>query len=167
MLTVANSGGCANTAAVSRYIRVVDGIQPNFTYNQVSPACTPPFNISFVNQTAGPGNLAYAWNFGTGAQSRQFGPCQSHEHHLPNAGDYTINLQVVSDLGCSQTLQQTISFSQYAASFSAPATVCLNSPATFTNTSTPISSGSIWGLRRRHYRQRHTRYKDLHRSWNL
>ena len=144
VLTVANSGGCSNTAATARYIRIVDGIQPNFTYDQVSPACTPPFNVNFLNQTAGPGNLTYAWNFGTGANPNGSSLANPSNITFPNAGDYTVNLQVVSSLGCSQTLQRTISFSQFAASFTAPATACLGGPVTFTNTSTPVSAGSIW-----------------------
>lgn len=143
-LTVANSGGCSNTVTVSRYIRIVDGIQPNFTYDQLSPACTPPFNVNFINQTAGPGNLTYAWNFGAGSNPNASAAANPSNIIFPNTGDYTVNLQVVSSLGCSQTLQKTISFTQYTASFTAPASTCLGSLATFTNTSTPVSSGSIW-----------------------
>jgi len=144
VLTVANSGGCSNTATLVRYIRVVDGIQPNFNYDQVSPGCTAPFNVNFINQTAGPGNLTYAWNFGTGASPAGSNLANPTNITFPNSGDYTVNLQINSSLGCSQTLQKTISFSQYAASFTAPATTCLNSPVTFTNTSTPASPGSFW-----------------------
>jgi gliding motility-associated-like protein len=144
VLTTANSGGCSNTGASVRYIRIVDGIQPNFNYAQVSPACTPPFNVNFVNQTAGPGNLSYAWNFGTGANPAGSNLANPTNITFPNSGNYTVNLQVNSSMGCSQTLQKTINFSQYTASFTAPASTCVNSPVTFTNTSTPVSPGSFW-----------------------
>jgi len=143
-LTVANSGGCSFTSSVPRYIRIVDGIQPNFTFDQVSPACTPPFNVNFINQTAGPGNLSYAWNFGSGASPAGSTATSPSNINFPNSGDYNVNLQVVSSLGCSQTLQKTISFSKYIASFTAPATACLNGPVTFTNTSTPVPTNSLW-----------------------
>jgi len=143
-LTVVNSGGCSNQAILVRFVRVVDGIQPNFTYDQTSPGCTPPFNVNFINQTAGPGNLSYAWNFGSGSSPNGSNLANPSNITFPNTGDYTVNLQVVSSLGCSQTLQKTVSFSKYTASISGPATVCLNGPATFTNTSAPVSPGSVW-----------------------
>ena len=49
-------------AEMVRALRVVDGIQPNFVWNQVSTGCTGPFTVNFTNQTAGPGNLTYSWN---------------------------------------------------------------------------------------------------------
>ena len=143
-LTVANSGGCSASNTFVRFVRIVDGIQPNFTFNQVSPACTPPFDINFNNQTAGPGNLSYSWNFGSGANPGGSNQVSPSNIRFPNAGNYNVNLQVVSSLGCSQTLQKAISFSPYTASFTAPATACLNGPVTFTNTSTPASPGSSW-----------------------
>ena len=66
-LTVVNSGGCSNTATATRYLRVVDGIQPNFVFNQSSTSCAAPFTGTLLNQTAGPGTLTYNWTIANGA----------------------------------------------------------------------------------------------------
>ncbi|HEX3933107.1 MAG TPA: PKD domain-containing protein, partial [Puia sp.] len=56
-LSVTNSSGCSNSISQSRYIRVVNGIQPNFSFNQQSTSCSAPFTGQLLNQSAGPGNL--------------------------------------------------------------------------------------------------------------
>ncbi len=73
-LTVTNSNGCSNSLSLQRYLRMVPGIQPNFTYNQTSVSCTAPFVVNFINQTAGPGNLTYNWDLGNGVNSTDTSP---------------------------------------------------------------------------------------------
>ena len=143
-LTVLNSGGCSNKQTIPRYLRVIDGIQPNFSTDQVSASCIAPFDVNFNNQTAGPGNLSYSWNFGTGVNPSGSSLVNPSGVLFPSAGNFPVTLQVQSSLGCSATFQKTVAFDQYTASFSGPTTICVNSPATFTNTSTPASPGSTW-----------------------
>ncbi|HEY4111207.1 PKD domain-containing protein, partial [Puia sp.] len=143
-LKVVNTNGCSTTSNAPRFIRVVDGIQPNFTYNQVSTSCTAPFTANFLNQTSGPGTLTYNWSLGSGATPASSTDANPAGIVYPTANPYTISLQVQSSLGCSQSFQKTISFSNFTASFDGPSAICINNPATFTNTSTPTPLSSAW-----------------------
>jgi gliding motility-associated-like protein len=142
-LTVQNSGGCSNTASVVRYLRVVDGIQPNFVFNQTSTACSAPFAGTLLNQTAGPGTLSYNWTIGNGAA-----PANSTATNpgvtFPTVGTYDITLQVSSSLGCSQSILQPLALNNGNAIINGPTTVCVNSPATFTNGSAPTPPSVTW-----------------------
>jgi gliding motility-associated-like protein len=142
-LKVTNSGGCSNTLALNRYLRVVDGIQPTFVFNQSSTACTAPFTGQLLNQTAGPGNLSFAWTVSNGAtpsSSADTSPVVT----FPTSGQYNVTLQVNSSLGCSATAQQTLPFANGAAILNGPTTACVNTPVTYSDGSTPAPSTIIW-----------------------
>ena len=142
-LKVTNSGGCSNTDGITRYLRIVNGVQPNFTFNQSSASCTAPFTGQLLNQSAGPGNLTYSWtltNGATPANSSDTSPVVT----FPAGGSYNVTLNVASSLGCSQSITKTLPFGNNTAAFNGPSTVCLNSPATFTNTSTPAPVSMSW-----------------------
>lgn len=143
-LQVTNSGGCSNNAAVTRYLRVVSGIQPNFAWNQTSASCSAPFIVNFLNQTAGPGNLTFNWSLGSGAVPANSTDTNPTNVTYPASGNYTVNLQVNSDLGCSASLQQTLSFNGNSATFNGPATACVNDPVVFSNTSSPLPPANNW-----------------------
>ena len=51
-LTATNSGGCSNSVTYDRVLRVVDGIQPNFTWTWNSPAPPPMCSISSTKPPA-------------------------------------------------------------------------------------------------------------------
>jgi gliding motility-associated-like protein len=142
-LTVVNSGGCSNATTASRYLRVVDGIQPNFEFNQSSTACAAPFSGTLLNQTAGPGNLTYNWTIANGATPAT-STAASPAVTFPNNGTYNITLQVSSSYGCSQSITQPLTFSNSNAIINGPSTVCVNTPATFTNGSAPIPPSIAW-----------------------
>jgi gliding motility-associated-like protein len=142
-LTVVNSGGCSNTAAGSRYLRVVDGIQPNFEFNQSSTACAAPFSGTLLNQTAGPGTLTYNWTIANGAIPAT-STAASPTVTFPNNGTYNVTLQVSSSYGCSQSITQPLTFSNSNAIINGPSTVCVNTPATFTNGSAPTPPSVAW-----------------------
>ena len=139
-LTVTNSGGCTNAALLNRYIRVVPGVQTNFSWTQTSNSCSAPFAIDFINQTAGPGNLSYAWNLGNGTSSNLTNPATTY----PSNTNYTVSLTAQSDLGCSQTTQQVIAFPPANPVITSPDSACTNSPVNFANGSTPAPSASLW-----------------------
>ncbi|HEY4061571.1 MAG TPA: PKD domain-containing protein [Puia sp.] len=143
LLQVTNSQGCSNTANAGRYLRVVPGIQPDFAYDQVSTSCAAPFIVNFVNQTAGPGILSYAWNLGTGATPATSTAASPSGITYPG-GNYTVALTVTSDLGCSANVQKPVSFAGGAAVITSPDTACVNSAITFTNGSSPTPLSSTW-----------------------
>jgi PKD repeat protein len=143
-LKVTNSGGCSNTAAVSRYLRVVNGIQPNFQWNQASASCSAPYMINFINQTAGPGNLSFNWSLGNGAVPANSTDTSPNNITYPANGNYTVTLQVNSSLGCTASLQQTLPFNGNTATITGPLSVCVNTPAAFSNGSTPPPSFNTW-----------------------
>jgi gliding motility-associated-like protein len=141
-LTVVNSNGCSNNRNSGRYIRVVPGVQASFTYSQTSASCSPPFNINFINQTSGPGNLTYSWNLGNGVNSNATNPSTVYTANQT----YTVNLLATSDLGCTDTAIRKISFQGGSAGITAPATVCVNNPAVLQNSSTPLPISSAWNF---------------------
>jgi len=139
-LTVTNSAGCSNGTGVSRYLRVIPGVQAKFTWNQVSTSCSPPFQLNFINQTAGPGNMSYSWDLGNGSTSTDANPTTVYPTNL----SYTVKLHAVSDLGCSKDTQTVISLAISAPSTKGPDSACINSPVTFTNGSSPQPVSVAW-----------------------
>lgn len=142
-LAVTNSQGCLNSSTLPRYIRIIPGVQANFTWDQASPSCTAPFTLNFLNQTSGPGNLTYAWSLGSGANpsaSTLTNPSATY----PSNTNYTVSLTATSDLGCSNTIQQTVALANGNAVIDGPASACINSPISFTNGSTPAPLSSYW-----------------------
>src|ERR1700743_2420261 len=109
-IDVTNSGGCSVSYGVSRYIRVVDGVQPNFAFDQSSTSCSAPFTGQLLNQSAGPGLLTYSWTLTNGAS-----PASSADTSpivtFPASGSYDVTLAVSSSLGCSNSIKKTLPFS--------------------------------------------------------
>src|ERR1700722_18953615 len=142
-LTNTNSAGCSTNQVATRYIRVIQGIQPQFTWNQVSTSCTAPYLLDFTNQTAGPGNLTYNWSSSgaTPAASTDTSPANIS---YPSAGSYSATLAVTSSLGCTGTLTQTVPVTAGTVAIKGPTTGCLNTPITFSNISTPTPTSSSW-----------------------
>jgi len=143
-LKTTNSGGCSYSTFKSRYIRVVDGIQPNFAWSQVSAACSAPFALNFINQTAGPGNLTYSWDFGSGASPAASTAANPTNISYPTTGTYNVTLQVASDLGCTGTLTQPVPLNNTTATITGPDNTCINTPVTFSLGSGPALQSVQW-----------------------
>ncbi|MBN9385182.1 MAG: PKD domain-containing protein [Chitinophagaceae bacterium] len=142
-LNVTNSGGCSISTTINRYIRIVQGVQPDFTWSQTSGSCSAPFDITFVNQTAGPGTLTYTWDLGNGTPtSTQTNPSTNY----PTNNPYTINLTATSSLGCSASTSKTFSFQGNTPVITAPDNACLNMPVAFQNGSSPAPVSSTWNF---------------------
>jgi len=139
-LTATNSQGCSNTLAIARYIRLVSGVQPDFAWDQTSTSCSAPFVLNFINQTSGPGNLNYSWDLGNGVISAQQSPSTTYPSNI----DYKITLTATSDLGCSQSIQKTISFPGGNPIITSPDSACANTPISFKNGSVPAPVSSAW-----------------------
>jgi len=144
-LQVTNSGGCSNNIVQYRYIRVVNGVQPNFEFNQSSTSCVAPYTGQLLNQSAGPGNLTYSWTIGNGAtpsSSADTSPIVT----FPSNGQYNVNLSVSSSLGCSATIQQTLNLTGSMTTINGPTVACVNTPVTFADGSTPAAPSSDWSF---------------------
>ncbi|MES1220996.1 MAG: PKD domain-containing protein, partial [Bacteroidota bacterium] len=140
-LKVTNDKGCYRVATVPNYIQTLAELVPGFTNNQPA-VCQPPADVTFTNNSFGPGALSYQWNFGDGATSTDSSPL----HTYTVKGLYDVSLVVISSTGCTDTLIKTklIPVGTYSPTFSAPDTVCINSSAAFTNTSSPVPTGVTW-----------------------
>jgi len=139
-LAVTNSTGCSNHAYFGRYIRVVNGVKADFDFTG-PVTCQPPYAVQYKNQTSGPGNLTYAWDLGNGST-----PTQTSPNTLYNTpGVYTVKLKAQSDIGCSDSIKKDIPINGITTSFNAGTdSVCLGSPAVFTNTSSPLPIKAFW-----------------------
>jgi len=146
-LTVTNSGGCTNTADYGRVLRLVNGVQTNFAWNVTGNACTAPFTLNFLNQTAGPGTMTYNWSFGGGAAPTGSNATNPSGIAYPSAGSYPVTLIAQSSLGCADTITQNVPLSSNSPVINGPTAGCINTPVSFSNgTSTaPISSSWNWG----------------------
>jgi gliding motility-associated-like protein len=139
-LTITSSTGCTSTAVIGNYIRIVSGITTNFTFLQPS-TCTAPFVVTFQDQSSGPGTLSYNWNFGNGApNSNLSNPTTTY----PSAGNYTVKLDVQSNLGCTGSLQKTITVAGKTTNFTAPASICIGQAVNFQNASSSQPVSSLW-----------------------
>ena len=140
-LRVTNDKGCSKVLSLSNYISVSTGVKASFTNTQ--PASNPPVTISFTNTSTGPGILSYLWNFGDGTTSTIANPT----HIYTSTGNYIATLVVNSSSGCIDSVKSSpISISGNTISFTAPAFVCLNKPATFINTSSPLPVSASWSF---------------------
>lgn len=138
-LVVKSSTGCSNSSYMSRYIRIVPGVTPDFTFtNPIT--CRPPFAVNFTDQTSAPGNILYLWDFGDGNSSALQNPSNS----FGATGSYNVKLTAVSDFGCSGTVQKQVNIVGTTTAITGPTTACLNSPVSFTNNSAPSSLTSFW-----------------------
>ena len=146
-LTVTNSGGCSNSATYTRTLRLIDSIQPNFTWNEIGNSCIAPFTLNFTNQTAGPGNMTYAWSFGGGAAPTSSGAPNPSSITYPSAGSYSVTLISQSSYGCADTLTQTVPLASNTPVIVAPSAGCINTAINFSNGTNPapISSSWTWG----------------------
>ncbi len=138
-LTATSSNGCSRRVSRGRYIRMVAGIAADFI--NTSPAeCKPPFGVAFTNESSGPGQLAYAWDFGNGSTADSANPIVNYA----TDGDYTVQLITQSNYGCKDTVQKTVTVTTYAAGFNSPDSSCLVEPVNFQNISAPGAGSLLW-----------------------
>jgi gliding motility-associated-like protein len=140
-LKVTNSGGCIKVISKPQYIKVSTGVLINFA-NTAPQLCNPPETINFTNLSTGPGTLTHNWFFGDGGSSALTNP----SHTYATGGNFTVTLITQSSLGCLDTAIRTfaVTIKDVQSAFTGPDSVCVNSPASFTNTSIPTSAGSLW-----------------------
>lgn len=130
-LIATTANNCSNVGNIT--VSVYDPPTVNFTFNN---ACENN-PVSFTNTTSNPtnGNLGtFSWNFGDGSplNTSDFNPL----HTYATAGTYTVTLIAnSSNLGCADTLQQTIDiYPSPNAQFNF-SNECLGTPISFTDQS--------------------------------
>ncbi len=140
-LKVTNSSGCVRVFSKPLYIRVSNGVTVNFT-NPAPLNCHPPETIAFTNQSTGPGTLTHQWFFGDGGGSTTTSP----NHTYTAGGSYTVTLITQSSLGCVDTLVRpaAVVIRDVQSQITGPDSVCVNSPASFINSSNPAPATSAW-----------------------
>ncbi len=138
-LRVRNSFGCYQTITRTQYINVSDAPVASFTTSMTS-SCTAPINVYFQNNSTGTG-LTYLWLFGDG-----FTSVMSNPAHNYSAGTYTVSLIATNASGCKDTFvfPQPLIIGNMHTAFNSPSTVCVNTPFTITNTSSPVSVSYLW-----------------------
>lgn len=141
-LRITSSTGCESAVAIGRYIRIVAGVIPDFSF-AAPVTCQAPFAVNFTNLTSGPGNINYQWNFGNSTSSAQENPTATYGA----AGSYTVTLNATSEFGCTGSIQKQVDITGTGTSFNSPDTVCINTPVSFQNTSanTPVSTAWDFG----------------------
>lgn len=142
-LYVKNNYGCqGKTNVKTGAIVLSNGVIPNYN-TAIANSCQVPISANFTNGTTGPGTLTYTWDFGDGSG---FSNQPSPSHTFNAAGNYNVKLTAVSDQGCSDTVSTVVKIatSSNVSSFNAAASVCINSPVTFNNTSNPFPNSSSW-----------------------
>ncbi|WP_276485395.1 PKD domain-containing protein [Paraflavitalea pollutisoli] len=138
-LRVTSSTGCQSTSSIARFMRIVPGVVPDFSFS--APAtCQAPFNLNFTNLSSGPGTMTYQWNFGNNTNSTDASPTATYAA----AGTYTVSLNAVSEFGCINNIQKTVDVTGTGTSFTGPDTICLNTTASFQNTSTTPPLSTTW-----------------------
>ena len=144
--------GCFSDTAIQQ-ITVTNIPIASFTHS--TPTCTGlPITLTSNSIIIAPGNIeTWYWNFGDGNTQVITQPATSTTQHTFTAyGNYPINIRVVSNSGCTSTIDTSITYigAIPVASFSTPSVVCLPyDSARFTNTSTvtdglPSSLSTHW-----------------------
>ncbi len=138
-LSVTNGEGCTSSLTISRFIHVFD--PPTASFSAVSPyLCRIPGHAVFNNTSTGTPGLTYRWSFGDGGTSTLPNPT----HDYLTTGAFTVKLVVTDGNGCMDSIIRPayINIGTLDANFTAPATACVGSLVTFTNTSSSHISSS-------------------------
>ncbi len=141
-LQITSSTGCKSSASIGRYIRIVNGINADFSFSQPG-TCQPPFIINFQDQSNGPGILSYLWNFGNGGPNSAL---QNPGSSYNAAGTYPVQLTVQSNLGCNGTITKNIVVAGKKTDFSFPSSICIGQTVSFQNNSSPAPISSFWSF---------------------
>jgi gliding motility-associated-like protein len=138
-LTVTSSTGCRSSATKSRYIRIVSGVKAEFDISKTA-SCQPPFNLQFINNSSGPGNLSFQWDLGNGTTSTAFNPSATYTA----TNTYNITLTTTSEFGCSGTITKPITLNGPTTGIKVPDTVCQNQKVFFVNNSSETPQKVEW-----------------------
>ena len=97
-------------------------------------ACVPPLTVSFTNTTTSTLPLTYLWTMHNGTTTTVKDPPAVT---ITTAGSYIVSLTATDSNKCTSTYSVPVNVGSPAATFTVKDTVCINTPVTFTNTSSP------------------------------
>ena len=159
---VNNANRCINASAAGVYtcqtILVPGCPGPTFTHTLVTlakpvlsftasatSACSTQYSFASTSGIASGSIVSYQWFFGDNTTSTLLNPT----HAYSGTGTYNIKFKATSNLGCSDSVLQTITIYPFPALAFSPPSNCVNTVVQFTNTSS-IAAGSIasytWNL---------------------
>lgn len=76
---------------------------PDFTASQTN-LTSPPFNVTFINNTPNPANYGFMWYYGDGTSSNAYSPT----HTYPTNGSFSVALEAQNGItGCKATTVKT------------------------------------------------------------
>lgn len=141
VLRVTNSNGCTNVITKTAYIKIVNGVKADFSYES-QKGCSAPASVNFTNTSVGTGVINYTWDFGDGKTSNEKNPVNNYQR----AGVYTVKLIASNGVGCSDTMIKlnAINIGFVNANFTKPDTVCAGASFKLKNTSTPSTFVRSW-----------------------
>ncbi|MBP7076186.1 MAG: PKD domain-containing protein [Bacteroidales bacterium] len=131
-LIATSSYGCSDTAYNNVIIRPIPNAE--FSFSNVCEGDT----VFFTNESSiDPSEiLTYHWTFGDGSSSNIANPKKLYS----NPGSYTVNLEVTSEQGCSESIQKTVQvYANPNANFLCQP-VCFGNTSMFQNMSLPNNS---------------------------
>ncbi len=135
ILTAINAAGCTTALQKTNYINVIASPVAAFSLGSVFSCNTALVSFNSIQSTGA--TFPNKWNFGDGTADSSVS-VNSFIRSYSTPGTYTVRL-VVTNGACNDTAYQTINATVggTVANFTAPANVCVNAAATFTNTTTP------------------------------
>jgi len=140
-LKATNDAGCFNILNKLAYIQAADPLQASFSFSQ-PVMCRPPETITFTNNSQGPGNVNYVWDFGDGNRSTAANP----SHTYNTGGTYSVKLTATNNIGCTDSLllSDTLVIKNNQTIIESIDTVCINKMMQLTNVSTPAPLATRW-----------------------
>ncbi|MEQ9289866.1 MAG: PKD domain-containing protein, partial [Cyclobacteriaceae bacterium] len=112
---------------ISKNIEIASGPDVAFEFNDECEGAEVPF----INQTTGEGITDYQWDFGDGFTSNSVNP----SHAYDAAGNYDITLTSSNDMGCKNSITQTITAHSIPVVSFINEVGCQNIPLQFTDQS--------------------------------
>lgn len=110
----------------------------NFTFDNTCEEKT----VSFTNlSTLSAGTMSYNWNFGGGVSAQDKNP----DHVFNGFGEFSVELSVISGLGCTDTLRDTVEIYALPDVDFTVDPVCFGETSNFVNTTSVPDSSSVTG----------------------
>jgi gliding motility-associated-like protein len=132
------SDGCSGLQEIVYDVQVFAPPTANFTFTH-NGCLTSPIQFNDASVLNGRPLVRWDWNFGDATTDVVTNPTKTYSA----PGTYNVNYKIVTDVGCIKDTTKTITISSAPiAKFGVTDTTCVNTPLTFTDSSS-IASGTI------------------------